>query len=67
MLKIGIKYLNGITALLFDKGERIETLTVPITSKPDKIILCGNGYEIDINDDVNEEAYESIKDLITIW
>ena len=67
VLKIGIKYLNGITALLFDKGERIETLTVPITSKPDKIILCGNGCEIDINDDVNEEAYESIKDLITIW
>jgi len=53
--------------LLFDKGERIETLTVPITSKPDKIILCGNGFEIDINDHVNEEAYESIKDLITIW
>lgn len=67
VLRIGIKYLNGITALLFDKGERIETLTVPITSKPDKIILCGNGCEIDINDDVNEEAYESIKDLITIW
>ncbi|MBE6880821.1 MAG: hypothetical protein E7490_08330 [Ruminococcaceae bacterium] len=67
VLRIGIKYLNGITALLFDKGERIETLTVPITSKPDKIILCGNGFEIDINDHVNEEAYESIKDLITIW
>lgn len=67
VLRIGIKYLNGITALLFDKGERIETLTVPITLKPDKIILCGNGFEIDINDHVNEEAYESIKDLITIW
>ena len=59
VLRIGIKYLNGITALLFDKGSRIETLTIPITTKPDKIILCGNDYEIDINDHVNEEMYES--------
>ncbi len=57
VLRIGMKYLNGIAGL-FDKGLRIETLTIPITTKPDKIILCGNGYEVDIDDHVNEEIYE---------
>lgn len=63
VLRIGMKYLNGIAGL-FDKGLRIETLTIPITTKPDKIILCGNGYEIDIDDHVNEEFYQDYLDTM---
>ena len=64
VLKIGIKYYIGLVSLLFDNGLRTDTLTIPITTKPDKIILCGNGYEIDIDDHVNEELYQDYLDTM---
>ena len=66
ILKIGIKYYGSDVGLFFDRGKSIDKLTIPFTDKPSKIILCGDGHEIDIKDHINEEAYESIKDLITI-
>lgn len=63
-LKIGIKYYMGLVPLLFDNGPRTDTLTIPITTKPDKIILCGNGFEIDIDDHVNEEFYQDYLDTL---
>ncbi len=57
VLKIGIKYIDGIEGI-FLADVRLEQLTIPITEKPKKIILCGNGFEIDIDDHVNEELYE---------
>ena len=67
VLRIGIKYYEDDTGLFFDRGNSVDKLTIPFTDKPSKIILCGDGHEIDIKDHINEEAYESIKDLITIW
>lgn len=58
ILKVGIKYNKGFVGLI-DHGSWWETLNIPVISKPDKIILCGNGFEIDINDHVNEEMYKS--------
>ena len=57
VLKIGIKYMDGIEGIFFS-NVWLEKLTIPITEKPKKIILCGNGYEIDIDDHVNEELYQ---------
>ena len=64
VLKIGIKYHTGLIPLLFDNGPRTESITIPVTTKPDKIILCGDGYEIDINDHVNEEFYQDYLDTL---
>ena len=63
ILKIGIKYSIGIIGLL-ESGSWMETFTIPITSKPSKIILCGNGFEIDIDDHVNEEFYQDYLDTL---
>ena len=63
VLKIGIKYIDGIEGI-FLADVRLEQLTIPITEKPKKIILCGNGYEIDIDDHVNEEFYQDYLDTL---
>ena len=63
VLKIGIKYIDGIEGI-FLADVRLEPLTIPITEKPKKIILCGNGYEIDIDDHVNEEFYQDYLDTL---
>ena len=63
VLKIGIKYMDGIEGIFF-ADVRLEKLTIPITEKPKKIILCGNGYEIDIDDHVNEEFYQDYLDTL---
>ena len=64
VLKIGIKYYTGLIPLLFDNGLRTESITIPYTTKPQKIILCGNGFEIDINDHVNEKFYQDYLDVL---
>ena len=64
VLKIGIKYYIGLVPLLFDNGSRTESITIPITTNPQKIILCGNGYEINIDDHVNEEFYQDYLDTL---
>ena len=64
VLKIGIKYYIGLVPLLFDNGSRTESITMPLTTPPKKIILCGNGYEIDINNHVNEELYQDYLDTL---
>ena len=64
VLKIGIKYYIGLVPLLFDNGSRTESITIPITTPPKKIILCGNGFEIDINDHINEELYQDYLDTL---
>ena len=63
VLKIGIKYMDGLEGIFFS-DVHIEQLTIPITEKPEKIILCGNGFEIDINDHVNEELYQDYLDVL---
>ncbi len=64
VLKIGIKYYIGLVPLLFGGGARTETIEIPFKTKPQKIILCGNDFEIDINDHVNEEFYQDYLDTI---
>ena len=59
-----LTFTESFVSLLFDNGLRTDTLTIPITTKPDKIILCGNGYEIDIDDHVNEELYQDYLDTM---
>lgn len=64
VLKIGIKYYVGLVPLLFGSGPRTETIKIPLKTKPQKIILCGNGFEIDIDDHVNEEFYQDYLDTL---
>ena len=55
--------MDGIEGIFF-ANVWLEKLTIPITEKPRKIILCGNGYEIDIDDHVNEEFYQDYLDTL---
>ncbi len=64
ILKVGIKYYNGWLAYL-DKSPPVEQVTVSYTSNQiDKIILCGNGVEIDINERHSHAEYESLQEYI---
>lgn len=65
ILKIGLKYRNGYIAYLH-KGSKIEQLVIPFKSDSvDKIILCGGGNELELDERYDPEAYESIKEYIS--
>lgn len=63
-IKLGIKYYTDYSAYIY-RGTWCEELVIPCsTDRIDKILLCGDGVEIDIQDRYSPEAYRVMQKYI---